>query len=118
MKKIIITTFLSLLIIPAFSQISRQFKLDTTLKNVYRNPYVLEESKDLIGLLNNPLKKDNLITPNFLNRNLIARQNQNTIKENSKLRGEMPCVIPEGYFPMKVLTPDSSKRYILLIKEL
>jgi hypothetical protein len=88
------------------------------MKNVYRNPYIQQETIGLKGLLNNPLIKNHPITSIILNRNLFARQNQNTLKDKSILRGKMPCLIPEGFFPMKVLTPDSTKRYTLIIKEL
>ncbi|NOU19275.1 MAG: hypothetical protein HOO91_17090 [Bacteroidales bacterium] len=119
MKKLmIITAFLSLLITPTFSQIGGKFKLDTTLKSIYRNPYTLEKSRNFNNFLNCPLKSDNLFTPNLQKRKFISTQNPLTRTDKPKSHGEMPCVVPEGYFPMRILSPDSSKRYSLLIKQL
>lgn len=119
MKKIIlITAFLSLFITPTFSQVKGQFKLDITFKNVQLNPYTVGISRDLNELLSNNLKNDNLLEPNFLTSKLSAQQNPSTTIGKHKYHGEMPCIVPEGFFPMKVIVPDSLKRYSLLIKQL
>ena len=117
-KAILITTFFSLLITPTFSQIGRPFNSDPTKRITYRNPFTLEKSKEYKGLFNYSESEDKLLAPNFLSKNLIARQNQIKIHKNTRSQGEMPCLIPDGYFTMRTITPDSSKRYTLLIKEL
>lgn len=116
MKKIIlISAFLIILITPTFSQIGRKFKIDTTIRNFNLNSYKLEKSNDYNGLFGS--QQDHILfAPNFLKKNFITRQNSNL--EKTKSHGEMPCVIPDGYFPMKIVTPDSSKKYTLLIKQL
>jgi len=119
MKKLMmITAFLSLQIIPTFSQVCEKFKLDTTLKVVYRNPYIFEKSKNFNDFFNTQLNRDNLFSPNFQKKKLISNQNPLAEINKPQSHGEMPCVVPEGYFPMRILLPDSLKRYSLLIKQL
>lgn len=113
-----ITAFLSLQIIPTFSQVCEKFKLDTTLKVIYRSPYTCGKSNNFNSYLNTQLKNDNSVLPNLRMKKIISTQNPLTEINKPKPHGEMPCVIPEGYFPMRILLPDSLKRYSLLIKQL
>lgn len=113
-----ITAFLSLQIIPTFSQVCKKFKLDTTMKVFYKSPYTLEKSNNFNSFLNTQFKSDNLFTTNLQKRKFISTQNPLAGINKPKSHREMPCVVPEGYFPMRILLPDCLKRYSLLIKQL
>lgn len=97
-----------------FSQIGYQSKLDTTIKVLKNNSYRLENDYGFKAPFKLQFKSSTLITENSLNKYL---NKQNLNKEKKHNVGVMPCLIPEGYFPIKIMTPDSSKRYSLIIKQ-
>jgi len=99
-----------------FSQIGYQFKPDTTIKALKFNSYRLEKINDWSSNFDAPFKIESLITSNFSKKKYLTILEFNKEKKNNE--GEMPCLVPEGYYPMKIMTPDSSKRYSLIIKQL
>jgi hypothetical protein len=117
MKKLIsIFALLCLLISPTFSQIGIQFKFDVVKKSFYKMPFSWDVSNDYKSLSNYSKSESKQFIPNFIIKDLST--NKNKPSSNILIHNEMPCLIPDGSFSMKIMTPDSSKRYSLLIKKL
>lgn len=71
----------------------------------------------LKGSLNNPLKDKNFLYPKFSEKNRSFNQTQTGRSGSSRFFGNMPCLKPQGNFPMPVYKPDSTIRFSLLIKK-
>lgn len=71
----------------------------------------------LKGSLNNPLSGKNFIYPKFPEKNRSFSQSQTNGVSSSRFFGKMPCLKPQGNFPMPVYQPDSTIRFSLLIKK-
>ncbi|MGE0079551.1 MAG: hypothetical protein AB7S48_16950 [Bacteroidales bacterium] len=116
MKKILlIAFFLRLLTSTAFSQIEKQ-PLVTTLKQ--KDPLTLQYGKENKGFAFYQKGSKKPLAAYLPEITFNKKQDVLTIKDNSKSNGEMPCLIPNGYFPMDIAKPDSTTRYTLLIKEI
>lgn len=117
MKMLILTLALfSLLISPTFSQIGLQFKFDVVKKSSSKLPFSWDVSNNYKSLSNYSKSESKQFIPNFMMKNLSTKQIKS--RGNILIHNEMPCLIPDGSFGMKIMTPDSSKRYSLLIKKL
>ena len=121
MKKfILITAIIGLFLTQAFSQINKPFIGDPALRKLsdFRNqaPFKL---KDPIYLRS---PGNGLITPNYFSfpkyneRNFLNRQIPLASLVPEQFPDRMPCLNPQGHFPMPVVKPDSTIKYSLLIK--
>ncbi len=119
-KLILLVAFFSLFLTPAFSQISGCFKIDTTFRDrsifSFHKPLTLNDSIDFKSLLNGSVNNHHFQFPKFSERNFDIRPNQMTSIARSRSFDKMPCLRPEGYFPMLIAKPDSTVRYSILIK--
>jgi len=50
-------------------------------------------------------------------KNLKSAQDPMALFQKPPTFDNMPCMVPQGYFPMPVAEPDSTVRYSLLIKK-
>lgn len=121
MKKIIIlSAFICLFLIPTYSQINWQFKIETTFRDQsilsYPRPFKLCDSIDFNALLNGSLNKKSFQFPKFSSRNFDFGSKSTMTFAPGQFDDNMPCFRPQGYFPMAIAKPDSTVRYSLLIK--
>jgi len=127
MRKIILLTVLIVgYYLPTFSQLdnrpqNNRLLIDTTfsnlsLKNNFKTPNLVI-SYDSLWLFNNSGNNKILICPKLTDKNLELGQDPIAIFEMPATFDNMPCVKPQGYFPMPIVKPDSSVRYSLLIKK-
>lgn len=106
--------------LPTFSQLDSRPQIDTTfsdqlLKNSIK-PLGLVDSIGLNRLCNDSNNKKLI----YLKLSEIdLRQDKDTIRIMNKLQtfDNMPCIKPEGFFPMPIDRPDSTVKYTLLIKK-
>lgn len=119
-KLILLTAFICLFLTPTFSQINGHFKIDTIFRDrsifSYQKPLKLSDSIDIKSLLKGPLNIRPLCFPKFSERNFDIRPKSMWSIAQSQFHDKMPCVRPEGYFPIPIVKPDSTVRYSLLIK--
>jgi hypothetical protein len=112
--------FTGLFLAPAFSQTIWQFKIDATLSARlafgYQNPFELCDSNDLKLRLKDMPSYNQFNFPKYSGRSFGIGSNSMLSLGQSNTYDRMPCVRPEGYFPMKIVKPDSDVRYSLLIK--
>lgn len=122
MKKIILITGLICgFMIPAFSQLNNNLKIDTSYRKLsifeYQKPFNLGITKDYksqkLWSLDN-----NLLFKQFSTKKLNF--NQDTIEMMAKAHSNdnMPCIKPQGYFPVRVYNPDSTVNYSMRIEKI
>lgn len=118
--------FLTLLIIgcyfTTFSQTNGQLQNDTlSVKfGIFNSNKTLGhfDTIDFKKLLNNPEHYKYLQVPKLADKDMHFGQ-----LSNGKIRAphsldNMPCIVPQGTYPMPIYKPDSTVRYTLLIKKL
>jgi len=123
MKKEIIVLFLiSFSFNPIFSQNNYEIKLDSSFNITSYNNNIYN-----IGLINNTDKK--VLVSNFSSfpvdkfnldykiENFISTKDSLDIKLNSWNYDDMPILNPKGNYSMKIMIPDTSNQYSLLIKK-
>jgi hypothetical protein len=119
-KLILLTAFIGLFFTPTFSQINGRFEIDTTIKNRsifnYQKPFKLSDTIRFNCPFSGSLNNKHLVFPKFSERNFYHGQIPTVNFANAWSYDRMPCLRPEGYFPMKIAKPDSAVRYSLLIK--
>lgn len=71
----------------------------------------------LKGSLSNTLNGKNFLYSKFPEKYRSFSQNQMGSLSNAQFFGNMPCLKPQGNFPMPVYKPDSTLRFSLLIKK-
>lgn len=117
---ILLVSFISLFLAPAFSQINKYVKIDTTLKAgsilSYQKQFKQCDSTGFKSLLNDSLNNRKLQFPDFYLRNPDTASKSLRNISKRPFGDKMPCLRPEGYFPMAIVKPDSTIRYSLLIK--
>jgi hypothetical protein len=112
--------------LPTFSQLdnrpqNNRLLIDTTfsnlsLKNNLKTPNLVI-SFDSKWLFNNSRNNKKLIYPKLTDKNSKLVQDPIAIFQKGQMFDNMPCVVPQGYFPMPIVEPDTTVRYTLLIKK-
>ena len=119
-KLILLTAFIILLLTPAFSQTIGHFKIDTTFRDRsifhFQKPFILSDTIHFNHLFGGSLNDKYPYFPEFYKRNFFNRHTPIDNLVNTQSYDRMPCVRPEGYFPMPVAKPDPAIRYSILIK--
>ena len=122
MRKILLLTVLIIgYYLPAFSQFKSRLQIDSTFKNFSFNnskkTFLHIDSIDFKGLVNNYRNDKNFLYTKLADKNMTFGRESVEIFETPKSFGNMPCLKPQGLFPMPVYKPDSTVRYTLLIKK-
>jgi hypothetical protein len=112
--------------LPTFSQLANRsqnyrLQIDTTfsnlpLKNNLKTPELVI-SFDSNWLFNNSRNNKKLICPKLTDKNSKLVHEPIAIFQMPPTFDNMPCVKPQGFFPMLILKPDSTISYSLLIKK-
>jgi hypothetical protein len=122
MRKIVLLTFLIIgYYLPTFSQFNSRLKFDSTFKyfsfgnstKTFRHV----DSIDFEGLLHKPTNNKDFLFPKLADKNLTFVRDSVGFFETQKSFSNMPCLKPQGYFPMPIYKPDSTVRYTMLIKK-
>ena len=127
MRKILLLTVLIVgYYLPTFSQLDYRpqnnlLQIDTTfsnlsLKNNFKTPNLVI-SYDSNWLFNTSRNNKKLMYPKLTDKNSKSVQDPIAIFQKPPTFDNMPCVVPQGYFPMLIVKPDSTIRYSLLIKK-
>lgn len=122
MRKMLLFTVLIIgYYLPAFSQSNNQLKIDTTAVKFgfFNGKRTLGhiDTIDFKQLLNNPGHQKYLLDPKLADKDVhFGRLSNGKIKVPPSL-DNMPCLYPQGSFPMPIYKPDSTVRYSLLIKK-
>ena len=100
---------------------NNRLQIDTTfsnlsLKNNLKTPNLVI-SYDSLWLFNNSRNNKKIICPKLTDKNLQLGQDPIANFKMPAKFDNMPCVKPQGYFPMPIVKPDSTVRYSLLIKK-
>ena len=127
MRKILLLTFLMVgYYLPVFSQAGCQSQnsrllTGTTLSNLSLKNNVtthdLVISYDTNWVFNHSRNNKKIIYPGMTGKNQRSVQDPMAIFQKPPTSDNMPCAVPQGYFPMQVAEPDSTVRYSLLIKK-
>ena len=122
MRKILLLTVLIIgYYLPTFSQFNSRLKFDPTFKNFsFSNgakTFSHFDSIDFKGLLNKPENDKNFYFPKLADKNMTFGRDSVGIFETQKTFDNMPCLKPQGFFPMPIYKPDSTVRYTMLIKK-
>lgn len=122
MKKMILCTVLiGGYFTQVFSQVTRHIKMDTTLRNFsidnYQKPYSLGNSIDFTSQFKGPLSDKSFLFKSSFNRKLNMGQNSMASFERRQCYDRMPCIKPQGFFPMRTWKPDSTVSYALRIEK-
>ena len=127
MRKILLLTVLVFgYYLPTFSQLdnrpqNNRLLIDTTfsnlsLKNNLKTPKLVNPF-DSSWLFNNSKNNKKLIYPTLTDKDSKLVQDPIAIFQKPQMFDNMPCVKPQGHFPMPIVKPDSTIRYSLLIKK-
>ena len=112
--------------LPAFSQSNsrlqnNRLQFDSTVRNFSFNNnlknFSSDKSNDFKWPLNNFFSDKSLLYTKFDDMNLIFRQDTIGIIKQPQSFDNMPCLKPQGFFPMPIYKPDSTVSYTLLIKK-
>ena len=125
-KILLLTVLIAGFYLPAFTQHNNlsqnnRFVIDTTfsklsLKNNSKVPDLVI-SYDTNWLFNHSGNYKKTINPELPGHNPKLKQDPMAVFQMPPTSGNMPCVVPQGYFPMPMLEPDTTVRYSLLIKK-
>ena len=123
MRKILLLTVLIIgYYLPSFSQFNSRLKFDSTFKNFSfgnsTKTFRHVDSFDFKGLLNKPANDKYFLFPKQADKNLTFGRDPIGIFETQKSFDNMPCLKPQGFFPMPIIKPDSTVRYTLLIMKI
>ena len=123
MRKLLLLTILIIgYYLPSFSQFNSRLKFDSTFKifsfgngiKTFRHV----DSIDIKGLLNKPANDKDFLFPKQADKILTFGRDSIGIFETQKSFDNMPCLKPQGFFPMPIYKPDSTVRYTLLIMKI
>jgi hypothetical protein len=107
--------------LPTFSQVNSRLNFDSTFKNFsFSNStktFRHIDSIDFKEFLNNPANDKDFLFPKLTDKNMTFGRDSIGIFEPQKSFDNMPCLKPQGFFPMPIVKPDSTVRYTLLIKK-
>ncbi len=107
--------------LPTFSQSERLLQIDTTVvKFGFPNNGKMHLHLDTLAinqLFKTPEKHKYLLDPNSADKDIRFGQLSNVRIKALQSQDNMPCLYPEGNFPMPIYKPDSTIRYTLLIKK-
>jgi hypothetical protein len=122
MRKILLLTVLIIgYYLPTFSQFNSRFKFDSTFNNFsFSNStktFRHVDSIDFKGLLNKSTNDNGFLFPKLVDKNMTFGRDSVGIFNTQKTFDNMPCLKPQGFFPMPIYKPDSTVRYTLLIKK-
>ena len=115
MKTTIILIFLTCgCFVSLYSQINHNHKSDTTWNDVSIFKYDIKPSlgNENRNTLNGSLNNMTFHKFGPTERNQTSKWNAKILSPDS-----MPCYKPEGEFAMKIVTPDSTTTYTMLIKK-
>ena len=120
MRKILLLTVLIIgYYLPSFSQFNGRLKFDPTFKNYSfgngTKTFRHIDSIDIKGLLSKPTNDKDFLFLKPADKNLTFRRGPIGILETQKSIDNMPCLKPQGFFPMPIYKPDSTIKYTLLI---
>jgi hypothetical protein len=111
MKKIVILlAALNFIIIAAKSQVNQELKNDS----VRNDSMILKRINALPDVQSDQLKIN--IIDSILKSNGFQHLQDN--QWNYWTFDRMPCIKPEGNYPMNILKPDSTQKFSILIKKL
>ena len=120
-KLLILTAMIIGSCLPTFSQSANQLQVDSTSHKfgIFNNKISLghHDSIDLKKLLNHPENHLYLPNANSDDKNLHFDLFSDGRIKTQHTGDNMPCLYPQGSYPMPVCTPDSTVRYTLLIKK-
>lgn len=101
-------------IVSTYSQLNQNRKRDVTADNLPRFPYNIKPD---IGpeevMKQNGFQGNNEAVQFFLNNRHVTSRTE----VSASVRESMPCYKPEGNFSGIIITPDTTTRYTILIKE-
>ena len=122
MRKILLLAVLIIgYCLPTFSQSNSQLQIDTTaVKFGFYNSTKTPGHFDTIDfkqLLNNPEHHKYLLDPKLADKDVHFGQLSNGKIKAPQSSDNMPCLYPQGSFPMPIYKPDSTVRYTMLIKK-
>jgi hypothetical protein len=122
MKKIILTTGLICgFMIPAFSQLNGNLKIDTTFRMSsnydYQKPFNLGITKGYKNQAFGP-SDHNLLFRQFSNKRLNFSPDSVRKVAKNQSYDNMPCINPKGFFPMRIYKPDSTVRYSMRVEKI
>lgn len=104
-----------------FSQLNKRVLIDSPFKNSsFDNSIKTFRSIDSIHFnwgLNSPKNDKNFLFQRLPNKDMNYSRGSYGIVEIPKSLDNMPCLKPQGFFPMLISKPDSTVRYTLLIKK-
>jgi hypothetical protein len=118
MKKIIFTTGLfCYFMIPTFSQINSNLKIDTTFStwSIYNS-----QKPCNYGIVKDyKIQRLDSSYYNILFSNKMLVLSQDSVRKIAKTQSldNIPCVNPQGFFPMEVYVPDSTMKYSMRIEK-
>jgi len=125
-KILLLTVFWVAYYLPVFSQAgcqSQNSRLLTgttfsnlSLKNKVTTPDLVI-SYDTNWVFNHSRNNKKIICPGMTDKNSKSAQDPMAMFQKPPTIDNMPCMVPQGYFPMPVAEPDSTVRYSLLIKK-
>jgi hypothetical protein len=123
MRKILLLTVLIIgYYLPSFSQFNSRIKFDPTFKNFSFGNVIKTfkhvDSIDIKGLINMSANNKDLLFPKLADKNLTFGRDSIGIFGTQKSFDNMPCLKPQGFFPMPIYKPDSTVRYTLLIMKI
>jgi hypothetical protein len=107
--------------LPTFSQTTRQLQLDSTSVKIGFNnntkTFGILDTLDYKQFLNKSEPHTYLLKPKMADKNVHIGKLYNGKIKTAHAIDNMPCLDPQGSFPMKIYKPDSSFNYTLLIKK-
>jgi len=121
-KIILITGLISGFVIPTFSQLNCNLKIDTTSRKLSIHAY---QKPFNFGMINNNENQqsrsfdDHLLFKKFpTSKSNFSQDSVRKIEKKTQSSDHMPCVNPEGFFPMQVYKPDSTVRYSMRVEKI
>lgn len=108
--------------LPSFSQFNSRLKFDTTFKNFSfgnkTKTFGHIDSIDFKELLSTSTNDKAFLFPKLADKDLTFNRDSIEIFETQKYFDNMPCLKPQGFFPMPIYKPDSTVKYTLLIMKI
>jgi len=122
MKKIILITGLICgFTIPTYSQLNNNLKIDTTFRKLsiydYQKPFNLGITKDYKNQILESFDNNQLFRQ-FSTKKLNFSQDYVGKIVKTQSYDNMPCINPQGFFPMRVYIPDSTVRYSMRVEKI
>lgn len=118
MKKVILLAAFNLVVYSGFAQSINPSTNDSTrrsfLNDHKQNKLIPFDNKTLFFIQDSLLNSQRFVKP----ENSTHMINSYNDINGFQFYDNMPCLKPQGSFPMKIFKPDSSSRYTLIIKKL